>query len=181
MIKKYLKYTRGKSNCHQPALYLFKPFTRVTFKTNYQASTRIRLLLGIIFLSQFVTFSGSLLSELYRTAAVNRPAPRGTFFPFPPLPRLQGFASFLFVLPTTREPDDRLEPSPLKTDLLQKYGKIPKISPPNTSPQTRNATKPSVISPLQIEAPRGLVLGNCHQIQRKKVNFHQRIRLLNQF
>lgn len=64
----------------------------------------VRLLLGIIFLSQLVTFSGSLLS----------PAPF-------PIPCLQEFASFLFVLPTTREPDDRLGSLPLKTDLLQKY------------------------------------------------------------
>lgn len=38
-----------------------------------------------------------------------------------PIPCLQEFASFLFVLPTTREPDDRLGSLPLKTDLLQKY------------------------------------------------------------
>lgn len=39
MSKKYLQYTRGKSDCHQPALYMLKPFTRVSLKINYQAST----------------------------------------------------------------------------------------------------------------------------------------------
>ena len=48
---------------------------------------------------------------------------------------------------------------------IVKYRKIPKISPSKFQPPKLVTQKPSVKSPLQILAPRGLYLENCPQIQ----------------
>ena len=54
-----------------------------------------------------------------------------------------------------------------------KYHKIPKISPSMykplqiLAPQTRNAKNPSLNRPSKYKPQRGLVLGNCPQIQSK--------------
>lgn len=100
MSKKYLQYTRGKSDCHQPALYMLTPFTRVTFKINYQAST-CKVTFGDHFSLPVRYFRNFIEQQL----STGRPPGVLPSPPLPfPIPCLQEFASFLFVLPTTREP-----------------------------------------------------------------------------
>ena len=50
---------------------------------------------------------------------------------------------------------------------IVKYRKILKISPSKFKPPKLVTQKPSVKSPLQILAPRGLYLENCPQLQSK--------------
>ena len=72
---------------------------------------------------------------------------------------------------TTKFKDDR------KNEM--NYRKIPKISPSMykplqiKAPQTHNAKNPPLNHPSKYKLPRGLVLGNCPQIQSKQSKNHK--------
>ena len=81
------------------------------------------------------------------------------------LVQIKAFVTYTSLCWTTKFKDDR------KNEM--NYRKIPKISPSMykplqiKAPQTHNAKNPPLNHPSKYKLPRGLVLGNCPQIQSK--------------